>query len=276
MELGISSLGHIIEYGLSNNYENLIDLVLKASEDCLIFAEENNIESVELVLDPPVIMKEEYKDKFINLVNSFSLKKQIHGPFIDVNLCTHNDIISNASVNVYLKTVEICKDFDVRLLTIHPGLANFLIDSIREHNKNQLAKSIQKLLKSMKNSDVRICLENMPKNCYIMLDESDIKKTLTKIDRKDLYLTYDTSHFYTCEGDISKLWDYFDKIIKNVHLVDNFSKDSDAHPPLGTGKVNFQEIFEIMNIHSYNGPMIIELSTAKDLTQSINFINKLL
>ena len=276
MELGISSLGYIIEYGLSNNYENLVDLVLKASEDCLIFAEKNNIETVELVLDPPEVIKEEYKHKFISLVNSFSLKKQIHGPFIDVNLCTHNDIISNASVESYLKTVKICREIGVNLLTIHPGLANFLINSIREHNKNQLAHSIHKLLNSMNSPDVMICLENMPKNCHIMLDENDIKNTFSTINRNDLYMTYDTSHFYTCDGDINILWDYFNKIIKNVHLVDNFSKDTDTHPPLGTGKVNFHEIFEVMRSYDYKGPIIIELSTAKDLPQSINFINKFL
>lgn len=276
MELGVSSLGYIIEYGLSSNYMNLNDLVLKASEDCLIFAEKNKIEIVELVLDPTDVIKEENKDKFIELVNSFSLKKQIHGPFIDVNLCTHNDIISNASVDSYLKTVKICEDLSVNLLTIHPGLANFLINSIRDYNKVQLAKSMQRLLNSMKSSDVRICLENMPKNTHIMLDENDIKKTFAIIDCKDLYLTYDTSHFYTCDGDINILWDYFNKIIKNVHLVDNFSKDSDTHPPLGTGKVNFPEIFEVMKNHEYQGPIIIELSTAKDLPQSIDFIYKFL
>jgi sugar phosphate isomerase/epimerase len=276
MQLGISSLGHIIEYGLSNNYENLNNLVLKASEDCLIFAEENDIETVELVLDPPNVIKEENRMKFVELINSFSLEKQIHGPFIDVNLCTHNDIISHASVESYLKTLDVCMDIGVKLLTIHPGLANFLINSIRDHNKIQLAHSIQKLFSSMKNSEVRICLENMPKNCHIMLDENDIKKTFSIINREDLYFTYDTSHFYTCDGNINILWEYFNKIIKNIHLVDNFTKDSDTHPPLGTGKVNFHEIFEIMKSYSYQGPLIIELSTAKDLDQSINYINKFL
>ncbi|MFX1238405.1 MAG: sugar phosphate isomerase/epimerase family protein [Promethearchaeota archaeon] len=276
MELGISSLGHIIEYGLSNNYENLVDLILKASEDCLIFAENNNIEIVELVLEPPDVIREEYKHKFTDLVNSFSLKKQIHGPFIDVNLCTHNDIISNASVESYLRTVPICTDIGVNLLTIHPGLANFLINSIRDYNKVQLAQSIHKLLNSIDNSDFTICLENMPKNCHIMLDENDIKNTFSKINHNDLYITYDTSHFFTCDGNVALLWDFFDKIIKNVHLVDNFTKASDTHPPLGTGKVNFHKIFEVMKNHDYHGPVIIELSTAKDLTQSISFINKFL
>ncbi|MFX0081367.1 MAG: sugar phosphate isomerase/epimerase family protein [Candidatus Hodarchaeota archaeon] len=276
MELGISSLGHIIEYGLSKNYKNLVDLTLKASEDCLKFAEDNDIKVVELVLDPPNVINNENKQKFINLVNAYSLKKQIHGPFIDVNLCTHNDIISNASVKSYLKSAEICEELGANLLTIHPGLANFLINSIRDYNKLQLAHSIHKLLNSVNNSDIKVCLENMPKNFHIMLDENDIKDTFSKINRSDLYLTYDTSHFFTCDGDVNILWTYFEKIIKNVHLVENFNKTSDTHPPLGTGKVNFPIIFEVMKNHDYHGPIIIELSTAKDLPESINFINKFL
>ncbi|MFX1428283.1 MAG: sugar phosphate isomerase/epimerase family protein, partial [Promethearchaeota archaeon] len=252
------------------------DLVLMASEDCLKFAEENDIEIVELVLDPPEIIKDEYKQQFINLVNKFSLTKQIHGPFIDVNLCTHNNFISNASVEVYKKTTEICTEIGADLLTIHPGLANFLINSIREYNKIQLAHSIKSLLNSTKDANVNVCLENMPRNTFMMLDENDIKDVFTKIGRKDLYFTYDTSHFFTCDGNVNVLWEYFHKITKNVHLVENFSKTSDTHPALGTGKINFHEIFEIMRSYDYQGPLIIELSTVKDLPQSINFINKFL
>ena len=247
MEIGVSSLGHIIEYGLSNNYESLLDLIIKSSEDCLNFAEENDIKTVELVLDPPEVLKPENQKKFIDLVNAYSLKKQIHGPFIDVNLCTHNNAISNASVETYTKTAEICKKLGVNLITIHPGLANFLIDSIRDHNKLQLANSIHKLLNSTSNLKVDICLENMTQNCHIMTDENDIEKTFLKINQKNLYLTYDTSHFFTCDGNVKNLWDKFHKKIKNVHIVDNNSKKSDTHPPLGTGKVNFDEIYRGIN-----------------------------
>ncbi|MHA2326673.1 MAG: hypothetical protein ACXACB_14795, partial [Promethearchaeota archaeon] len=83
MELGISSLGYIIEYGLAKDYKNLTDLFIKASEDCLRFAENNSIKIVELVLDPPEFIQGETRQKFINLINSYSVKKQIHGPFID-------------------------------------------------------------------------------------------------------------------------------------------------------------------------------------------------
>ena len=80
MELDISSLGQIIEYGLSNSYKSLSDLLYKTSEDCLNFAETNGIKTVELVLDPPEVIYSENQQDFNDLVNSYSLKKQIHDP----------------------------------------------------------------------------------------------------------------------------------------------------------------------------------------------------
>ncbi len=274
MELGISVLGYIIEYGLSQKYESLTDLVYKASVDCLNFAEINNIKTVELVLEPPEVLYNERLHEFIDLVNSYSLNKQVHGPFIDVNLCTHNIVISSASVDASSDAAQFCNKIDANLLTIHPGLGNFLINSIRDYNKVQLAHSMYKLLDTVKDLQISICLENMPQNCLIMLDENDIEDTFLKINRSDVFFTYDTSHFFTCDGDVRILWEKFHKKIKNVHIVDNASKISDKHPPLGTGKVNFPEIFEVIQSYSYKGSLIIELSTAKDLAQSIKFLNR--
>lgn len=274
MELGISSLGFIIEYGLSNSYESLTDLVYKASEDCLNFAEKNDIKIVELVLDPPEVIYTENHQDFIDLVNSYSFKKQVHGPFIDVNLCTHNTIISTASVESCSKAAQFCREIGSDLLTIHPGLANFLINSIRDHNKVELTNSIHKLLNTTNILNVNVCLENMPQNCYIMLNESDIEDIFSKINRSDVFFTYDTSHFFTCDGNVKILWEKLHKIIKNIHIVDNSSKISDNHPPLGTGKVNFREIFDLIKTYDYKGSLIIELSNAKDLVKSIKFLNR--
>jgi len=61
MELGISSLGHIIDIARISKFKNLIELQLNATEQCLNFAEKNGIEIVELVIDPPQAFNNEYK-----------------------------------------------------------------------------------------------------------------------------------------------------------------------------------------------------------------------
>lgn len=275
MLLGISTLGHLID-NISKKIESLFDNFFKASESCFNFAEENDIHVVEIVIEPQSIIRGENKQRFIDLINSYSFQKQVHGPYIDLNLCSHNDNISKASVDSYLETFNICKEINVNIMTIHPGQANPLISSIREYNILQLAGAISKLLDTINNSEFTICLENMPKSTSIMLDQSDIEIVLKQINRPDLKLTYDTSHFYTNNGNIKVLWDKYHEIIKNVHLVENFTTLSDTHPTLGTGKVKFNEIFNQFEKFQYRGSLIIELASSTNLQTSIQYINQFL
>lgn len=276
MELGISSLGHMFDIGLTGKFKNLVDLLIKSTEQCLNFAEEFGINTVELVIDPPEVINSEQQEHYIDLINSYSLKKQVHGPYIDLNLCSNNDRISNASIKSCIEAINFCYQINAKIMTIHPGLASYALSSIRELNKERLKRAIHKLLDFTNKQKLLICLENMPQNAYIMTDNKNIQEVLYIIGRKDLFLTYDTSHFFMCDGNVRNLWAKFHNMIKNVHIVENYSKKSDTHPPLGTGKIDFTEIFEIIKTYNYKGPIIIELSSANSLDQSVNFIKKFL
>ncbi|MHA1148132.1 MAG: sugar phosphate isomerase/epimerase family protein [Promethearchaeota archaeon] len=278
MQLGISSLGHIIELGLTKNerYTSLLDLLLDATETCLKFSEDNNLKICELIIDPPDIFNNQNRRKFVEMCNTFSIKKQIHGPFIDMGLCSHNDKISKASIKSYIETAKIMPDIDASILTIHPGVANFLINSIKNYNLTQLNKALTTLLDRISDLGLTICIENMPNNTNILLNEKEMEVFFSTVNRDDLFFTYDTSHAWTCNTDVQYLWDNLFSIIRNVHLVDNFEKSSDTHPALGTGKIDFTEIFNIIKKYKYDGALIIELSRASDTQRSIEFINQFL
>jgi len=276
MELGISSLGTFIDNGLNSKQKEIFDIYYQSIEECLKFSEEKGLKIVEIVVDPQNIFTGTKRLEFIDLLNAYSIKKQVHGPFIDVNLCSHNDKISKASTDAYIETAKFCKEINVDVMTIHPGLANFLLKFIRDFNSKQLGRAINSLLDLTNDLNLTICLENMPKNTHIMLDQENIAEILNIIGRSDLYLTYDTSHFYTNHGNVNMLWEQHHKIIKNVHLVENFTTDSDTHPPLGSGKIDFKEIIETIKNYQYEGALIIELSSNEEMSNSIDYINKLL
>jgi sugar phosphate isomerase/epimerase len=276
LKLGISSLGHLVDNTIAGKYEPLIDLLIDSTEACLKFSEENGINICEIILDPPEISTHKNKKRFIDLCNSFSIQKQIHGPFLDISMCSHNLMISKASVESYIEAAKICVEIGADILTIHPGVVKVPIDSIRTYNEKQLARSVNELLDATVNLVVSVCIENVPKDTGILLNQKEIEEFFSALNREDLFFTYDTSHFWTNEGDVDFLWKKFQKRIKNVHLAENFDRETDMHPPLGTGKVDFRRIFEIARKYEYDGAMVIETYSAKDLPQSLEFIDHLL
>jgi len=277
MNLGISSLAFIVEFGSTRKYESLSNLLLHATDECFKFAEKFDINIVELVLDPPVIFTDRDKEKFLEVTNSYStIKTQVHAPFINTSLCSHNSYISKATIDSYIETAKFCEKIGANVFTIHPGLANFLVSSIREFNKTQLIESVNDLLDALRNLELTICMENMPKKVNIMTDENEIDQFFRGLNREDVFLTWDTSHSWTCDVNLNIFWEKFHKIIKNIHIVDNDNKDTDNHPAIGSGKINFEEIFNFIKKFNYKGPCIVELASAKDLPISLDYVTKFL
>jgi sugar phosphate isomerase/epimerase len=157
-------------------------------------------------------------------------------------------------------------------MVVHPGFSG-----LGTRAKKRLVSSVDKLLNATIDYGVKICLENMPNfQMNLFLDEDEIEFFLSKLNRSDLCITYDTSHLWTNDGNVGVFWERFHERIKNVHIVENFDKNSDTHPDLGTGKVNFPKIIDIIRGYGYKGALVIELASAKNLLKSIQFIKQIL
>ena len=279
MELGISSVGNIFDLAISKEFKSIFDLLMEATKECFIYAEEHDINVCELLIDPPDVLSSDNKRKFIDLCNSFSVKKRVHAPFIAVKLCSNNEYISKASVEVLIETAKLCDKIDAEVVTIHSGSEIFgRIELFGNSNKKRLIESVNNLLDATADLNVKICIENMP-NAYgvnMLLFLEDLEQFFNDINRNDIFMTWDTSHSWTSDIDLEMLWKKFHNIIKNIHLVDNFKKNRDPHPALGSGKIDFQEIFDLIKKYNYTGALIVEIASAKDLPKSVDFIKKFL
>ncbi len=276
LKLGISSLGYLVNLGIKAKFKDLTELLMQATESSLKYSEKQGFKVCEIILEPPVLMKKEDRKNFIDLCNSFSIEKQLHGNFIDVSLCSFNPWLSKATIEAYVDNAKICEEIGAKIMTIHPGVANLPVPAIKMHNKIQLAKSVNELLDATADLDVTICIENMPKDAGMLLTLPEIEELFSKVNRDDLFLTYDTSHFWTNDGDVQVLWNKYHDVIKNVHIVDNFDKETDTHPQIGMGKVNFLEIMNIIKKYDYKGALIIEVFSSTTLRNSVNHIKNFL
>ncbi len=277
MKLGISSFGHLVDKALRGKYKTTNELLITSTEAALKFAEKNNVEYVEVMLEPPAIYTSENKKNFVDLCNSYSsITKQIHATLTDVSMCSYNINISRASVKSFIEAAEICEEVGAKILTVHPGNGHYLVSSIREYNRKQLINAVNELLDATANLDVTICIENMTKETYMLGDEIEIEEFLSNLNRDDIFLTFDTAHASECNVNFESYWEKFHKYVRNIHLADIGGEEKDLHPPLGTGKVDFQKFLNLVRKYKYNGLMIIEIVTGRALRQSIEFINKLL
>lgn len=277
MELGISSMGHIFDCIRSNEFNNLTDILLESIKASLEYAEKNSLDVCELMLEPPEIFSSENQNKIIDICNSFSIKKQIHAPFIDLKMCSYNQLISKASVKSCVESAKICDQIGSEILVIHPGSV-FGGKFFRTICNEKLIESVKNLLNVVAQiyPNVKICIENMPIRTNFFLSVEEIEIFLNKLNRDGIFVTWDTSHSWTCDVNLEVFWEKFHKIIKNIHLADNNNKESDKHPALGAAKVNFREIFDLIKKYNYDNALIVEISSAHDLTSSIEFIKKLL
>lgn len=275
MNLGISSFGHLVDKALRGKFKTLNELLITSTEACLKFAEKNNIKYVEIMLEPPYVYTSENKKKFIDLCNSYSaITKQLHGTLTDLSMCSFNEHISKASVKSYIDAAEICEEIGARVLTVHPGNGHYLVSAIRKFNKKQLIKAVNELLDATANLDVTICIENMDQGAYMLGTENDIEEFLSILNRNDIFLTFDTAHAWECEMNIELYWEKFNRYVKNIHLAEIGENQTDMHPPLGTGKVDFKKVLNLVKKYEYDGSMIIEIVTGRALRRSIDYIRQ--
>jgi len=272
MELGLGSIAFIYDSINSGEFNNSDELLLNSIERTFDFAEKNDINVCELILDPPEILISENRQKFIDLCKSYpSIKKQFHAPYAYLSLSTHNPWILDATIECYAYSAEICKEIRAQVFTIHPGDAKFLHHSYNRI-KNRLIDSINDLMEKIKDLNIITCLENMPQIAGFFLNHKEINRFFTEINRNDIYFAWDTGHTYSCEDQIDLIWEKLHSRMKNIHLVEFFENTSDIHPTLGKGKVNFDKIFELANLYDYKGALIMELHKVEDLPESIEFI----
>ncbi|MFX1569623.1 MAG: sugar phosphate isomerase/epimerase family protein [Promethearchaeota archaeon] len=276
MELGIGSIAFIYTAIKKKQFSNSIDLLLHSIEDTLIFTEKNGLRVCEIILDPPEILLSERKREIIDICRNFpSIKKQFHAPYSDLSLCTHNPWIVQATIDCYDQSAKFCKQINAQVLTIHPGDAKFL-HHYYNGIKNRLIDSVNILSERIKmhNPALITCLENMPKMAGLFLEYKEITNFFSEVKCNDIYFTWDIGHSWSCDDNIERLWGEINKKIKNIHLVDSLGENSDIHPALGEGNVNFKQVFELTENYDYDGSMIIELHKHEDLPKSIDYVKK--
>lgn len=176
----------------------------------------------------------------------------IHAPFM--KMATWGN-----KINTVLRTIEIAKQINAEVVNFHPpSWFHMEMQFFKWFNR------IDDFQRLSGDNSIAITIENMPlSGARLMLAPyvlNDYKDLLEFAIKKNLYFTFDTTHFATFGGDVIAAFLNVFKSgrLKNVHISDYGNTKS--HLFLGSGELPIAKLLSTMMRLGYDGMLTLEVS----------------
>jgi sugar phosphate isomerase/epimerase len=265
----------------TDKFSNWELLSLNWVYESLVFAEKENFDFLEIILESPINNNKNTVDAFIKICNSFKIMKTVHAPFLQNNIIIFDTYMKRGSIDELLDAFPICKRIAAKKVTIHPGNPTMKMPYLMKYYQDSLlesAKLIGEQYHSKYKDDFILCMENMPLMTGFFMKNEEIVNNFNTPQFKHLKLTLDSSHGWTNGGDdnLEQLARALSKKIAHVHLVDNLTFDNDPHIPIGTGKIDFPRFLKTLQDVGYNDTLVIEMPGIKNTLESRKLIKNML
>ncbi|OLS12277.1 MAG: AP endonuclease, family 2 [Promethearchaeota archaeon CR_4] len=255
---------------------DLGEIIFSSIKRAILYAKQYDFDYVEVALDHPLLGNAELKVKLRDFIRDEGLAVNVHAPFVDLTICSHDPNIRAASLRSVFLAIDFAKEVRAGAVTFHPGQRIEPIAHVGDFYFTFLVNSLAEIMRSHPNSSVRLCLENMPTDRKIFGTIDEIKRIMGLPGLSNLWLTYDSSHMYTTKQDPNAFWAELHTRIGNVHLVDNRFFDRDPHIPLGQGKVDFKNLARLITQYRYPHDILVELHSLYQCKRGRSYFQNLL
>ena len=197
----------------------------------------------------PLIYKDGFKDIDYVVKKNKLLKYSICTDYIiNNNLFSKNNKKTFNHVERLLK-LSIKHNYKIFILPLLEA------SKVNKKNWNKVVSTLKKISNTISNSKLIICLETV-------LSAKDLIKLLKKINRKNVKCVFDTGNRVLISKSLEKEIFSLNKFIGHVHIKDKNKKNINV--VLGTGSVNFLEIFKALKKIKYKGKFTFETNRGKD------------
>ena len=187
-----------------------------------------------------------------------------HGPFMDLVPGGVDENIRKATAQRLQRTLELVPLFGPRSIVFHAGYDASRYHAHREEWLSSSMLTWEPLTKMAEEMAVAIHLENV----YEQTPEI-ILTLLEKISSEHLGFCLDVGHMNVFgEVPLAEWLDALGPYLKEVHLHDNDGR-SDAHQPIGSGTVPFEELFQYLQDHKLRPLVTLEPHEEATLWRSI-------
>jgi inosose dehydratase len=165
------------------------------------------------------------------------------------------DVTLPQAVEIMRPQLETCVEYGSRYC--------FLSAKAKDTDRAVVYDRLRAIGEAARPLGVTVVLETHPD----LVTNGDVgRQTMQAVDHPNVRINYDTANVYfynrgvTAVGELGKLIDY----VATVHLKDSTGKFEEwVFPTLGTGVVDFPEVFRMLNARGFAGPCTMELEGTK-------------
>ena len=220
---------------------------------------------------PFVLDDEEKKKEIIDFYKSLDRDRSedtMHGAFLDVTLHSTDDRIREVSELRVRQSMEIAKELGIRGVVFHTNMiANFKDAVYMKKWVDTNAAFYKKLLQEY--PGIYVFVENM-------FDfDPDMLLALAKEMENEPYfgICLDYAHATISKVEAKKWFEVLKPYIKHMHINDNDLKN-DLHMALGTGKINYKELKELLESGEIEPSILVEVSKLEDQEASLVYMKR--
>lgn len=220
---------------------------------------------------PFVLDDEEKKKEIIDFYKSLDRDRSedtMHGAFLDVTLHSTDDRIREVSELRVRQSMEIAKELGIRGVIFHTNMiANFKDAVYMKKWVDTNALFYKTLLQEY--PGIYVFVENM-------FDfDPDMLLALAKEMENEPYfgICLDYAHATISKVEAKKWFEVLKPYIKHMHINDNDLKN-DLHMALGTGKINYKELKELLESGEIEPSILVEVSKLEDQEASLVYMKK--
>lgn len=240
-------------------------------EQCILSINSAGYQAVELMCDiphafPPVskktitLIKDTLRKKKMKISNLNGFMMSAIGDFHHPSWIEKNPAKRQKRIDHTINCLKLAKDLGAKTVSTEPGGP---LDGISEEKGLELFKAgIEQVLPVAEKTRVKLLIEPEPE---LLLENSrQFLEFISQFDTKYLGLNFDIGHFYCVNEDPAELIVLLKDYISHIHLEDISKTRIHKHLIPGTGSINFQSIFDALDMIDYKGFVTVELYPYQD------------
>jgi len=251
-------------------YVSIVDL--KKKQELLSYDLKHNLEIANFS-SPTVLDSKPTEDieAFSNLVKSKGADCSLHGPVIDLNYESRDPDIQAVVRKRYHQILDVAEKLSAKYIILHstynPQLAHV---NRKERWLEGAINFFPEFVKKAEEIKTILLIEN------IFDTEPEPINTLIKtINSPNFKICIDIGHHNLFSKIPIKEWvDTYGEDLAYFHLHDN-KGEFDDHMPMGSGTVQFEELFEALKTSPAELKYCIEVRTIGAIDESLAFLKKL-